>query len=78
MYLKGLSSVCSYLPKYNAYKTCSSIRSNLGYEGKIYRRYIYLTKQSLNNEEKVEIGGVARKLTKSEHIELIPTNYGKV
>lgn len=77
MYIKGLSSVCSYLPKYNSYKTCSSIRSNVCYREKISKRYISLTTQSLRNEETLEIGGVTRKLTKSERVELVPTRYGK-
>uniref|UniRef100_A0A0P6CK90 von Willebrand factor A domain-containing protein 8 n=1 Tax=Daphnia magna TaxID=35525 RepID=A0A0P6CK90_9CRUS len=75
MYIKGLSSVCSYLPKYNSYKTCSSIRSNVCYREKISKRYISLTTQSLRNEETLEIGGVTRKLTKSERVELVPTRY---
>ncbi|KZS03496.1 Protein C12.2 [Daphnia magna] len=75
MYIKGLSSVCSYLPKYNSFKTCSSIRSNVCYREKISKRYISLTTQSLRNEETLEIGGVTRKLTKSERVELVPTRY---
>ncbi|KAI9565843.1 hypothetical protein GHT06_009640 [Daphnia sinensis] len=75
MYIKVLSSVCSYLPKYSSYKTCSSIRSNVCCREKISKRYISLTTQLLKNDETLEIGGVSRKLTKSEHPELVPTRY---